>query len=106
VHYASFDSHAVSSNRVEEVYISLSVLTPECRSEGNLVNELDDGNPSKLLIAAIRKHGIEENGSFKDDNFYLGAFQDDKVSNPRSALFFRVGVYFRIAKPNVSHHFW
>jgi hypothetical protein len=43
------------------------------------VNELDDGNPSKLLIAAIRKHGIQEKGSFKDDNFYLGAFRGDKV---------------------------
>jgi hypothetical protein len=43
------------------------------------VNELDDGNPSKLLIAAIRKYGIKEKGSFKDDNFYLGAFRGDKV---------------------------
>ena len=49
------------------------------RSEGNLVNEIDNGNPSKLLIAAIRKHGIEDKGSFKEDDFYLGAFRGDRV---------------------------
>jgi hypothetical protein len=103
VYYISFDSHTVS---VEEIYVSLSVLTPDRRSEGNLVNELDGGNPSKLLVAAIQKHDIEDNGSFKDDNFYLGAFQDDKVSNSHSTLFFHIDVYFRAAKPNVSHHFW
>jgi len=47
------------------------------RSEGNLVNELDNGNPSKLLIAAIRKH---RKGSFKEDDFYLGAFRGDKLN--------------------------
>ena len=44
------------------------------------MNKLDGRNPSKLLVAAIQKHGIEDNGSFKGDDFYLGAFQDDKVS--------------------------
>ena len=44
------------------------------------MNELDNGNPTNLLIAAISKHSIEDSkGSFKDDNFYLGAFRGDKV---------------------------
>lgn len=49
------------------------------RSEGNLVNELDNGNPSKLLLAAIQKHDIRAHGSLKEEDFYLGAFCDDKV---------------------------
>ena len=60
--------------------VSSTILTPDCRSEGNLINELDGGNPSKLLVAAIQKYGIEDNGSFRDDSFYLGAFRGDKVS--------------------------
>ena len=43
------------------------------------MNELDHGNPTRLLLAAIQKNGIEDNGSSKDDDFYMGAFQDDKV---------------------------
>jgi hypothetical protein len=62
------------------------------RSEGNLVNELENGNPSKLLIAAIRKHGIEDKGSFREDDFYLGAFRGDKVSP--NLLFFREDANF------------
>ena len=50
------------------------------RTEGNLVNELDHGNPTKLLLAAIKKNGIEGRGSFKDDDFYMGAFRDDQVN--------------------------
>lgn len=43
------------------------------------MNELDHGNPTRLLLAAIRKSGIEGKGSLKGDDFYMGAFGDDKV---------------------------
>jgi len=33
-----------------------------------------------LLITAIRKHGIEDKGSFKEDDFYLGAFRGDQLN--------------------------
>lgn len=49
------------------------------RSEGNLVNTIDDGNPSRLLLAAIQQQGIENVASFKDAEFYLGAFRGDQV---------------------------
>jgi len=61
----------------------LTAITPPLtvtRTEGNLINELDNGNPSSLLLAAIRKNGIEDRGSFKDDDFYLGAFRGDELS--------------------------
>jgi len=51
----------------------LKALTPPLtvtRAEGNLINELDDANPSNILIAAIRKAGLE--GMDKDKEFYLG----------------------------------
>ena len=56
------------------------------------MNELEGGNPSKLLVAAIRKHGIEEKGSFREDDFYLGAFQGKRVST--NLLFFREDANF------------
>ncbi|KAF7972016.1 hypothetical protein HWV62_19221 [Athelia sp. TMB] len=54
--------------------------TASVESEGNLVNTIDDGNPSRLLLAAIQKAGIETVASFKDAEFYLGAFRGEELS--------------------------
>lgn len=43
------------------------------------MNTIDDSNPSRLLLAAIQKHGIQSVASFKDAEFYLGAFRGDQV---------------------------
>lgn len=48
------------------------------RSEGNLVNELDNANPTALLISAIEKSALLTAGhSADDDEFYLGVLRDD-----------------------------
>lgn len=59
------------------------------------MNTLDDGNPSRLLLAAIQKHGIEGVGlaSFKDAEFYLGAFRGDTVSFLFLSVFVFVYLY-------------
>ena len=46
-----------------------------------MVNTIDDGNPSRLLLAAIQKAGIESVASFKDAEFYLGAFRGEEVGS-------------------------
>ncbi|KDQ62165.1 hypothetical protein JAAARDRAFT_189527 [Jaapia argillacea MUCL 33604] len=48
-------------------------------SEGNLVHTLDNLNPSKLLLDAIKKSGIQQE-MVKEDDFYLGALGDGKLS--------------------------
>ncbi|KAH7923827.1 hypothetical protein BV22DRAFT_1035883 [Leucogyrophana mollusca] len=61
----------------------LICLTPPLvvtRSEGNLVNELDNANPTRLLLNAIRKHGIDDRNSFKEDDFYLGVVEDGQLN--------------------------
>jgi hypothetical protein len=46
-----------------------------CRSEGNLVNELDNRNPTALLISAMDETALTGRGA-KDNEFYLGALRD------------------------------
>ncbi|KAH7915434.1 hypothetical protein BJ138DRAFT_997911 [Hygrophoropsis aurantiaca] len=62
---------------------SLLCITPPLkitRSEGNLVNTLDDANPTRLLLNAISKHGINSNNPFKEDEFYLGVVDNGQLS--------------------------
>ncbi|KAH9165965.1 hypothetical protein EDB89DRAFT_2076313 [Lactarius sanguifluus] len=48
------------------------------QSEGNLVNELDNANPTTLLISAIEKSAIAGDAA-KDDEFYLGVLRDGEL---------------------------
>ncbi|KAH9046714.1 hypothetical protein EDB84DRAFT_1558165 [Lactarius hengduanensis] len=48
------------------------------QSEGNLVNELDNANPTALLISAIEKSAIAGDAA-KDDEFYLGVLRDGEL---------------------------
>jgi hypothetical protein len=47
-----------------------------------MINSLDNSNPTKLLLAAIRKRGMdmETSGTFKDDEkFSLATLRNGKV---------------------------
>ncbi|KAN0127973.1 hypothetical protein V8E53_014227 [Lactarius tabidus] len=48
------------------------------QSEGNLINELDNANPTALLVSAIEKSTLAGNAA-KDDEFYLGVLRDDEL---------------------------
>ncbi|KAI9436565.1 hypothetical protein H4582DRAFT_398424 [Lactarius indigo] len=48
------------------------------QSEGNLVNELDNANPTALLISAIEKSALAGDAA-KDDEFYLGVVRDGEL---------------------------
>lgn len=50
-------------------------MTFGTRSEGNLVNELDNRNPTALLISAIEESALAGKAT-KDDQFYLGVLRD------------------------------
>ena len=53
-----------------------------CSSEGNLVYELDEKNPTQLLLDAIEKQKIVfANDSLHKDNeeFSLATFEDDNM---------------------------
>ncbi|EGN98144.1 hypothetical protein SERLA73DRAFT_74375 [Serpula lacrymans var. lacrymans S7.3] len=70
-------------------FSGLTSLTPVLkvtRSEGNLVNELDNMNPSELLLNAIRMHGIGDSRSLKEDKFYLGAMKHNKLDQVHRIL--------------------
>lgn len=58
-------------------------LTPDLQitsSEGNLILKVDNGNPTRLLLAAMDKHGLYGRGALlKDDEFYVGVMSDGKV---------------------------
>lgn len=58
-------------------------LTPDLRvtsSEGNLVLTIDNGNPTRLLFAAMNKHGLDgRDVLLKDDEFYVGVMGNGKV---------------------------
>ncbi|KAF8258886.1 hypothetical protein EI94DRAFT_1669339 [Lactarius quietus] len=43
------------------------------QSEGNLISELDNTNPTELLISAM------ESGAAKDDEFYMGVLRDGEL---------------------------
>ena len=48
------------------------------RSEGNLVNELDNRNPTALLVSAIANSAFVDKVG-KDDAFYLGVLRDGEL---------------------------
>jgi hypothetical protein len=48
------------------------------RSEGNLVNELDNRNPTALLVSAIAESTLVGKAG-KDDAFYLGVLRDGEL---------------------------
>ncbi|KAL0060612.1 hypothetical protein AAF712_012615 [Marasmius tenuissimus] len=55
------------------------------RAEGNLINTLDNSNPTRFLLRAIQTAGIDSTSEaavlFKEkEEFYLGVLQNDKVS--------------------------
>jgi hypothetical protein len=53
-------------------------------SEGNLILTVDNGNPTRFLLAAMHKHGLDVRGVLlKDDEFYVGIMGDGKVRSPR-----------------------
>ncbi|KAG1822641.1 uncharacterized protein BJ212DRAFT_1263735 [Suillus subaureus] len=58
-------------------------LTPDLHitsSEGNLIVTVDHGNPTRLLLAAMYKHGLDSrNVLLKDDEFYVGVMSGGKV---------------------------
>ncbi|KAG2131817.1 hypothetical protein DEU56DRAFT_813472 [Suillus clintonianus] len=58
-------------------------LTPDLRitsSEGNLIFTIDNGNPTRLLLAAMNKHGFDSRDVLlKDDEFYVGVMSNGKV---------------------------
>ncbi|KAN0114252.1 hypothetical protein V8E52_006902 [Russula decolorans] len=59
----------------------LRAITPPLqvtRSEGNLVNELDNRNPTALLICAIEQSALVGKAG-KDDAFYLGVLRDGEL---------------------------
>ncbi|KAF8890772.1 hypothetical protein BD779DRAFT_1517001 [Infundibulicybe gibba] len=64
---------------------AISPLMTVTGCEGNMVTNLDRrSNPTQLLLAAIREHGVEvgasETGVLKDEQgFMLGTFRDGKV---------------------------
>lgn len=55
-----------------------------------MINSLDNSNPTKLLLAAIRKHGMdmETSGTFKDnEKFSLATVRNGKVCFLLSIVF-------------------
>jgi len=57
-------------NRLYDVFSS--------RSEGNLVNELDNRNPTAILVCAIAESALAGKAG-KDDAFYLGVLRDGEL---------------------------
>ncbi|KAJ3567082.1 hypothetical protein NP233_g6595 [Leucocoprinus birnbaumii] len=58
--------------------LSEPMIITQC--EGNMVNTLNDDNPTQLLLAAIKKSGLDTyvSGSFKEEEqFSLGALSGD-----------------------------
>ncbi|KAG1777207.1 hypothetical protein EV702DRAFT_1226200 [Suillus placidus] len=58
-------------------------LTPDLQitsSEGNLILTVDNGNPTRVLLAAMNKHRLDGcDVLLKDDEFYIGVMSDGKV---------------------------
>ncbi|KAG1743215.1 uncharacterized protein EDB91DRAFT_1126270 [Suillus paluster] len=58
-------------------------LTPELQitsSGGNLILTVDNGNPTRLLLAAMNKHGLDgRDVLLKDQEFYVGVMSHGKV---------------------------
>jgi hypothetical protein len=73
-------NRATQSNPVRPPFIidQSPPLHSKCRSEGNLINELDNANPTALLVSAIEKSALAGNAA-KDDEFYLGVLRDGEL---------------------------
>jgi len=75
---------ALSAGRrptLQTKFPGLRAITPQLRvtrSEGNLVNELDDRNPTALLVSAIEKSTLSGKAA-KEDEFYLGVLRDGEL---------------------------
>jgi len=49
-------------------------------SEGNLILTVENGNPTRLLLAAMNKHGLGAHDVLlKDGEFYVGVMGNGKV---------------------------
>ncbi|KAF5367783.1 hypothetical protein D9615_010494 [Tricholomella constricta] len=62
--------------------VPISAPTTVTRCEGNMVNELNDTNPTQLLLRAIRERKLDTDtsGSFKDnESFLLGTLHKGTV---------------------------
>ncbi|KAH7885163.1 hypothetical protein F5I97DRAFT_1340042 [Phlebopus sp. FC_14] len=71
---------------VDLAFPPLVALTPDVvvtSSEGNLILSLDFGNPTRLLLAAIQKHGLSLSAGpvwiGKEDEFYVGVLESDVI---------------------------
>jgi hypothetical protein len=67
------------------------LLSAPCRvlsdssSEGNLILTIDNGNPTRLLLTAVKNHGLNARDALlKDDEFYVGVMSNGKVRSPHS----------------------
>jgi len=75
---------ALSAGRrpaLRTAFPGLRAITPPLkvtRSEGNLVNELDNRNPTALLVSAIAECALVGKVG-KDDAFYLGVLRDGEL---------------------------
>ncbi|KAF8495724.1 hypothetical protein F5888DRAFT_1615424 [Russula emetica] len=75
---------ALSAGRrptLRTAFPGLRAITPPLkvtRSEGNLVNELDNRNPTALLVSAIAESALVGKAG-KDDAFYLGVLRDGEL---------------------------
>jgi hypothetical protein len=50
----------------------------KCRSEGNLINKLDNANPTALLVSTIKQCTLAGHAA-KDDEFYLSVLRDGEL---------------------------
>jgi hypothetical protein len=72
-----------------------------------MINSLDNSNPTKLLLEAIRKCGMdmETSGSFKDDEeFCLATVHNGKVS--AECLPRILDLIFKEDESNAQHYCW
>lgn len=51
--------------------VSLSSVMTVTETEGNLVNTLDQRNPTQLLLSAIREHNLTVTSLKTEEEFYL-----------------------------------
>ncbi|KAK1232380.1 hypothetical protein PQX77_004502, partial [Marasmius sp. AFHP31] len=91
-----YEDGAVGISFTSDKPLSLSLQLPEdvtplgeemivTRAEGNLINTLDNSNPTRLLLRAIQTAGIDSTSEaailFKEEEeFYLGVLQNHKIT--------------------------
>lgn len=72
----------VSSKLGYEDLVKLTQPIPVRRVEGNLIHEVGDSLPARILVKAIQDHGLPD-GLAKDVDYYIGvreAGEDEKAS--------------------------